>query len=63
MNPSFVHYFCVESSVRFSQLKYILSETQDVINISVVHIGVSETSVKVNLLLDNEMSSGSVVGK
>ena len=53
----------VGSSVKFSQLKYTLSENQGVINISVLHIGVPQTSVRVKLLLDNETNSGLSVGK
>ena len=49
--------------MKFSQLNYTLSENQGVINISVVDTGMSQTSVKVKLLIVNETSSGLPVGK
>ena len=47
----------LESSVKFSQLKYTLLENQGVISIGVMYIGVPETNVVVKLLLGNESSS------
>ena len=49
----------LESSVKFSQPKFTVSENQGIINIDVVHIGVSEMSINVKLLLENESNSSS----
>ena len=59
----FLNVFSLESSVKFSQSNYTLSENQGVINIDVVHIGVSEMSIIVKLLVGNEGSSSTTVGK
>ena len=53
----FMHF--LESSVKFSQLKYMLLENQGVISIEVIYIGVPENNVKVKLVLGNESSSSS----
>ena len=45
--------------MKFSQLKFTLSENQGVVDIDVVHIGVSEMSISVKLLLGNESNSSS----
>ena len=58
----FLYALCVESVVKFSQLKYTLSENQGTINIDVVLTGVSEMSVNIKLLLGNESSSSSSTG-
>ena len=49
----------VGSPVKFSQPKFTLPENQGVIDIDVVHIGVSEMSISVKLLLGNESNSSS----
>ena len=49
--------FYLESSVKFSQSKYVLLENQEVISIEFVYIGVPETNVSVKLHIGNESSS------
>ena len=58
-NVYFLYAFFLESSVKFSQLKYTLLENQGVISIEVMYIGVPETNIIVKLLLGNESSSSS----
>ena len=40
--------------VKFSQVKYTVSESEGGINIDVIRIGAAETSFKVKVLVENE---------
>ena len=55
--------FSLGSSVKLSQLKYTLSENQGLISVDVLHIGESDTSVKVKLLLGDQNDSSVAFGK
>ena len=60
MEMIYFHYaLYLESSVKFSQLKYTLSESQGDISIDVIRIGVLEIILKVKVLLGNESTSSS----
>ena len=60
--PKVISFF-LESSVKLSQLKYTLAENQGFISIDVVHIGMSDRSVNVKLLLENQTGSSVAIGK
>ena len=49
--------------VKLSQFKYTVSENEGIINISVICIGVPETSFKVKVLVENVTSSSIANGK